>query len=198
MNRFVAQCLGRDYDVISAFDGREGLEKALRFRPMLVVSDIMMPNVSGVEMIARDAQARRSCSDADPAALGEGRRRADGASSSTRARRTSSSSRSPSASCVVRVRNLVLASRRARKWTRLREAGRSAPTSAQGRVPGDARPRAAQSARADPDRAAADEAARRSRIRARAHGHRAPGQPPRRGWSTTCSTSRASRAARSS
>ena len=52
MNRFVTQCLSRDYEVISAFDGREGLEKALRFRPMLVVSDIMMPNVSGVEMIA--------------------------------------------------------------------------------------------------------------------------------------------------
>ena len=52
MNRFVAQCLARDYEVIVAFDGREGLEKALRFRPALVVSDIMMPNVSGDEMIA--------------------------------------------------------------------------------------------------------------------------------------------------
>jgi PAS domain S-box-containing protein len=52
MNRFVAQCLSGRYEVISAFDGREGLEKALRFRPALVVSDIMMPNVSGVEMIA--------------------------------------------------------------------------------------------------------------------------------------------------
>lgn len=52
MNRFVSQCLARHYEVVSAFDGREGLEKALRFRPLLVVSDIMMPNMSGVEMIA--------------------------------------------------------------------------------------------------------------------------------------------------
>ena len=52
MNRFIVQCLGRDYDIVSAFDGAEGLRKALEFRPMLVVSDIMMPNVSGVEMIA--------------------------------------------------------------------------------------------------------------------------------------------------
>jgi PAS domain S-box-containing protein len=52
MNRFVTQSLSGRYEVISAFDGREGLEKALRFRPALVVSDIMMPNVSGVEMIA--------------------------------------------------------------------------------------------------------------------------------------------------
>jgi CheY-like chemotaxis protein len=52
MNRFITQCLGRQFEVISAFDGGEGLQKAVRFRPMLVVSDIMMPNVSGVEMIA--------------------------------------------------------------------------------------------------------------------------------------------------
>ena len=52
MNRFIVQCLERDYDVVSAFDGGEGLQKALEFRPLLVVSDIMMPNVSGDEMIA--------------------------------------------------------------------------------------------------------------------------------------------------
>ncbi|HTV24924.1 MAG TPA: ATP-binding protein, partial [Polyangiaceae bacterium] len=51
MNRFIAQCLSAQYDVISAFDGREGLETALARRPALIVSDIMMPNVSGVEMI---------------------------------------------------------------------------------------------------------------------------------------------------
>lgn len=52
MNRFVTQCLSPLYEVVSAFDGREGLEKALRFQPDLIVSDIMMPNVSGDEMIA--------------------------------------------------------------------------------------------------------------------------------------------------
>ena len=52
MNRFVAECLGRDYDVVRAFDGREGIEQALRFDPMVIVSDIMMPHVSGVEMVA--------------------------------------------------------------------------------------------------------------------------------------------------
>jgi signal transduction histidine kinase len=52
MNQFVTQCLSDGYQVASAFDGREGLELALRFRPALVVSDIMMPHVDGVEMIA--------------------------------------------------------------------------------------------------------------------------------------------------
>lgn len=52
MNRFITQSLAKEYDVISAFDGGEGLEKALHLPPALVVSDIMMPNVSGVEMIA--------------------------------------------------------------------------------------------------------------------------------------------------
>jgi PAS domain S-box-containing protein len=52
MNRFVAQCLSHDYDVVCAFDGQQGLEKALAVQPVLIVSDIMMPRVSGVDMIA--------------------------------------------------------------------------------------------------------------------------------------------------
>lgn len=51
MNRFVMQCLESDYDVVCAFDGRQGLEQALRHPPALVLSDIMMPNMSGPEMI---------------------------------------------------------------------------------------------------------------------------------------------------
>jgi len=52
MNRFMAQCLSSTCDVICAFDGRDGLEKAIQFRPALIVSDITMPVMSGVEMIA--------------------------------------------------------------------------------------------------------------------------------------------------
>ena len=47
----------------------------------------------------RDARASGAAVDADPAALGQGRRGAAGASCSTTARRTSSSSRFPSGSC---------------------------------------------------------------------------------------------------
>jgi PAS domain S-box-containing protein len=51
MNRFIAQTLSEKYDVISAFDGKQGLERALASNPTLIVTDLMMPRVSGVEMI---------------------------------------------------------------------------------------------------------------------------------------------------
>lgn len=52
MNRFIAQSLLPEYEVVCAFDGAEGLQKALLFTPVLIVSDIVMPKVSGIEMIA--------------------------------------------------------------------------------------------------------------------------------------------------
>lgn len=39
------------YDVVTAIDGREGLEFFYRERPDLIVGDILMPNVDGYEMI---------------------------------------------------------------------------------------------------------------------------------------------------
>jgi PAS domain S-box-containing protein len=53
MNRFISQVLAEQYQVVSAFDGEAGLARALAFNPALIVSDIMMPGVSGTEMIAR-------------------------------------------------------------------------------------------------------------------------------------------------
>ena len=51
-NRFIGQCLSSHGEVIQAFDGREGLDHALRVRPTLVLSAIAMPTMSGDEMIA--------------------------------------------------------------------------------------------------------------------------------------------------
>ena len=78
MNRFITQCLGRQFEVISAFDGREGLAE----------SGAVPPDAGGLRHHdaerersgddRRDAQASRAADDADPVALREGRRRADG------------------------------------------------------------------------------------------------------------------------
>ncbi len=40
------------FDVISAGDGEEGLEQARRERPDLVLSDIMMPRVDGLQLLS--------------------------------------------------------------------------------------------------------------------------------------------------
>jgi signal transduction histidine kinase len=48
--------LGQDYDVLEARNGQEGLEVAARCRPALVISDVMMPVMSGMQLL----QALRS------------------------------------------------------------------------------------------------------------------------------------------
>ncbi len=59
MNAFVAETLADGHRVACAFDGRDGLEKALALRPDLIVSDIMMPGLGGDELV-REVRARRA------------------------------------------------------------------------------------------------------------------------------------------
>lgn len=51
MNSFVCEVLAEEYRVESAFDGKEGLEKALKLRPDLLISDVMMPRMSGEQLV---------------------------------------------------------------------------------------------------------------------------------------------------
>jgi DNA-binding response OmpR family regulator len=44
------------YDVITAPDGTTGLSEALRERPDIILLDIMMPNMNGVEVLTRLTQ----------------------------------------------------------------------------------------------------------------------------------------------
>ncbi|MDA8244943.1 MAG: response regulator [Elusimicrobia bacterium] len=39
-----------DFEVTAASDGREGLRLAAELRPDVILMDVMMPNVSGIEM----------------------------------------------------------------------------------------------------------------------------------------------------
>jgi CheY-like chemotaxis protein len=43
--------LSRSYEVITASDGREGVQRALADKPDLILMDVMMPQMSGVEAV---------------------------------------------------------------------------------------------------------------------------------------------------
>ncbi|MEW6735561.1 MAG: ATP-binding protein, partial [Acidobacteriota bacterium] len=59
MNRFIAETLADDYNIATAFNGREGLEKALALRPDLILSDVMMPEMSGDQIVHEIRQKHR-------------------------------------------------------------------------------------------------------------------------------------------
>ena len=51
MNRdLLCQILEEDYEVLQAVNGRDGLEKAKAEKPDLILTDMLMPEMSGVEL----------------------------------------------------------------------------------------------------------------------------------------------------
>ena len=57
MNRFVRDILGGEYRTECALNGKDGLRKALELRPDLIVSDVMMPEMSG-DILVREIRSR--------------------------------------------------------------------------------------------------------------------------------------------
>lgn len=42
-----------NYEVVCAYDGKEGLDKARKQRPALILLDLVMPNVNGFEALSQ-------------------------------------------------------------------------------------------------------------------------------------------------
>jgi signal transduction histidine kinase len=57
LRRLLAATLGFDFQVTTAFDGQDGLEKALNSPPDLVLTDLMMPRMDG-EGLVRELRSR--------------------------------------------------------------------------------------------------------------------------------------------
>jgi len=53
MREYVRRLLAQRYDVVTASDGAEALAKVREHRPDLVLTDVMMPNVDGFELLRR-------------------------------------------------------------------------------------------------------------------------------------------------
>jgi len=62
MNHFISELLVPEYRVVSAFDGRDGFRKLQELRPDLVLSDVVMPELSGQEFV-RAARSRAELKD---------------------------------------------------------------------------------------------------------------------------------------
>lgn len=48
--QYLENILQNEYDLIFAYNGQEGIEKAIKFIPDIIVSDIMMPQKSGIDL----------------------------------------------------------------------------------------------------------------------------------------------------
>ena len=57
LNRLIADTLAGEFIVASAFDGREGLEKAIQLNPDLILTDMMMAHLNG-EQLVREIRLR--------------------------------------------------------------------------------------------------------------------------------------------
>lgn len=58
---YIRGLLAADYSVIEAADGAEGIRRAMKYVPDLIVSDIMMPGIDGIECCRRLKSELQTC-----------------------------------------------------------------------------------------------------------------------------------------
>ena len=47
----IFDALEDEYRIVSAFNGREGVDKAIKIKPSLILMDVMMPDIGGYEAV---------------------------------------------------------------------------------------------------------------------------------------------------
>ncbi|MCF8234415.1 MAG: tetratricopeptide repeat protein [Bacteroidales bacterium] len=62
MRNYIIGFLKNDYNIIEAENGKEGLEKTIREKPDLIISDLMMPEMNGMEFL-QQLRANKSLRD---------------------------------------------------------------------------------------------------------------------------------------
>ncbi len=58
---YVRSLLAADYSVIEASDGMEGIRRAMKYVPDLIISDVMMPGIDGMECCRRLKSEMQTC-----------------------------------------------------------------------------------------------------------------------------------------
>jgi DNA-binding response OmpR family regulator len=61
IRKYLMDNLDKDYRIIEARDGQEGLEKALKYLPELVICDVMMPRMDGYDLCAALKTDMQTC-----------------------------------------------------------------------------------------------------------------------------------------
>jgi CheY-like chemotaxis protein len=61
LRKFIISSLGTDYDFLEAADGKQGLEVTLNEIPELIITDVMMPEMDGINMTEKIKKDIRTC-----------------------------------------------------------------------------------------------------------------------------------------
>jgi YesN/AraC family two-component response regulator len=60
VREYIKDSINKDYDVVEAINGEQGLRKAEKYIPDLIIGDIMMPKMDGYEMTKRIKQDEKT------------------------------------------------------------------------------------------------------------------------------------------